>query len=100
MDEIDLFFRAKKHGLKVGFYPKSRFIHLGSGSSQGRTQPILQVYKGFIYFYKKHHNNKKINLLKIMLKLKARLAYWLGKAAGNQYLINTYAEAEKIVDAN
>ena len=100
MDEIDLFFRARKHQLIVGFYPDAQFIHIGSGSSHGRTQPILQVFKGLIYFYKKHHRTSAINFLKFMLKLKALVACRIGRLLGNQYLISTYAKAYKIVDNN
>ncbi|MBI4225510.1 glycosyltransferase family 2 protein, partial [Candidatus Roizmanbacteria bacterium] len=55
MDEIDLLYRAKKQGYRVFFYPKAEFIHLGSASSGERKYPILQVFKGLSYFYKKHH---------------------------------------------
>lgn len=97
MDEIDLLFRAKKKGYRVFFYPEAKFIHLASASSAGRTYPILQVYRGFIYFYKKHHSVLTNNLLKFMLKLKALVSIFLGRIAGNQYLTKTYGEAYQIV---
>ncbi len=98
MDEVDLFFRAKKNGLRIFFYPKAQFIHLGSASSGSRTYPIIQVYRGLLYFYKKHFNRPiSIFSLKFMLKLKARIAILLGKLLGNKYLINTYEEALKMV---
>lgn len=97
MDEVDLLFRAKKIGLLTGFYPESRFIHLGSASSQGKTQPILQVYRGFLYFYKKHHNLLSIIILKNLLQLKAMIAFVIGKATKNRYLIDTYEQALDIV---
>jgi len=96
MDEIDLLYRAKKKGLKVGFYPEAKFIHLGSASSQGRTQPILQVYRGFLYFYQKHFSDFHLKILKLMLKLKAYLSLLIGKILKNDYLIKTYEEALKI----
>ncbi len=98
MDEIDLFFRAKKNGFKIFFYPEANFIHLGSASSGGRTYPILQVYRGLIYFYKKHHNNPiSLFLLKFMLKLKALISIFIGKLLNNKYLIKTYEEAFNLV---
>lgn len=91
MDEIDLLYRAKKDGYKVFFYPKAQFIHLGSASSHGRTQPILQVYKGYTYFYKKHHNNPlSLFILKTMLQLKSWIALVIGHVTNNHYLIETY----------
>lgn len=98
MDEIDLLYRAKKKGFKVFFYPQAQFIHFGSASSAGRTYPILQVYRGLIYFYKKHHNDPvSLFILKFMLKLKAIMAILIGKLLNNKYLIKTYEEAFKLV---
>lgn len=96
MDEIDLLYRAKKKGVKVFFYPKSKFIHLGSASSGKRTFPIIQVYSGLIYFYKKHHSSISIKILIFMLKLKASIAICLGKLTKNDYLLETYEKAFKM----
>jgi GT2 family glycosyltransferase len=96
MEEIDLFYRAKKHGFKVFFYPEAKFIHLGSQSSAGRSFPILQVYQGLIYFYKKHFSRFSLFILIIMLKLKAMLGFLIGKIINNQYLTQTYAKAWQI----
>lgn len=98
MDEIDLLYRAKKQGYHVYFYPNARFVHLGSASSMGRTQPIIQVFKGFTYFYKKHHNSPiSIFLLRTMLKLKSWIALLVGRITSNHYLINTYEKALRLV---
>ncbi len=93
MDEIDFLYRAKKQGYRVFFYPEAKFIHLGSASSGGKTYPILQVYQGFIYFYRKHHSRLSFVFLKIMLQLKALIALTVGKLTGDQYLIKTYGKA-------
>ena len=100
MDEVDLFYRANKQGLKVGYYPNARFIHLGSASSASRKQPILQVYRGLLYFYKKHHSTLELNILKFLLKLKALIALTIGKATNNQYLITTYEQAYQLTKAD
>ena len=96
MEEVDLLYRAKKIGLNTFVYPESQIIHLGSASSNGRTYPILQVYKGFIFFYKKHYSIFHLLILHVILKLKALIAYLFGKIKGNQYLIKTYEQAFKI----
>jgi len=96
MEEIDLLYRAKKQGLNTYFYPGAKFIHLGSQSSGGRTFPILQVYQGLIYFYKKHFSKISFSILIIMLKLKATIGFLIGKITNNQYLIKTYAKAWKL----
>jgi len=96
MDEVDLLFRARKKGYETYFYPGARFIHLGSASSQGKTYPILQVYRGFLYFYRKHYGAGEVSILKIMLQLKALLSLAIGKVTRNAYLIETYEKAYKL----
>ncbi len=97
MDEIDLLYRAKKNGYRIFFYPKATFIHLGSASSGKRTYPILQVYKGLLYFYKKHRSQMENVILKFMLKLKARISIIIGYLTKNKYLIETYEKAYQLV---
>lgn len=97
MDEVDLLYRAKKKGYRVFFYPHARFIHLTFASSGGgKSYPVLQVYKGFLYYYKKHHTPLEFALLKSMLQLKALISLTVGKLTGSQYLITTYGKAYKL----
>jgi len=96
MEEVDLLYRARKKGLNTFFYPNSQIVHLGSASSNGKTFPILQVYKGFLFFYKKHYSIFHLLILHVILKLKAIIAYLFGRIKGNQYLIETYEQAFKI----
>ncbi len=98
MDEIDLLYRAKQKRYRVFFYPDAEFIHFGTASSAGRTYPILQVYKGFLYFYNKHHHGKlSLFLLTFMLQLKSWIAIGIGRLSRNTYLIQTYEEAQKLI---
>ena len=97
MDEVDLLYRAQKAGFSTYFYHSAHFIHLGSASSNGKTYPILQVYKGFLYFYQKHYSRLSLILLKIMLQLKALIALIIGYIIKSEYLKKTYAEAFKLV---
>jgi len=96
MEEVDLLYRAKKLGLNTFFYPHSQIIHLGSSSSNGKTFPILQVYQGFLFFYKKHCSIFHLFSLRLILKFKALVAYLIGKIKGDRYLIETYEQAFKI----
>lgn len=100
MEEIDLLYRARKAGFHVYFYPKARFVHLGSASSGEKTYPILQVYRGFLYLYRKHRSKAELSLLKFMLKLKASLSVAIGRVTHNRYLIETYEKALKLVQEN
>ncbi|OGG24533.1 hypothetical protein A3A79_05105 [Candidatus Gottesmanbacteria bacterium RIFCSPLOWO2_01_FULL_43_11b] len=94
MEEIDLLYRARKRGFRTLFYPKSVIIHLGSGSSTNKKKgPVLNIYRGLIYFYKKHHPSWKVRILLFLLKAKAAIAWSIGVVSGNSYLKETYAEA-------
>lgn len=96
MEEVDLLYRARKKGLNTYFYNESQIIHLGSASSAGKTFPILQVYRGFLFFYKKHYSKIHLFFLRLILKTKAIVAYLIGKIKKNQYLTETYAKAFEI----
>jgi len=98
MEEIEWFYRLSKAGLSAYFYPNAKIIHLGGGSSKtGRTDPIINIYKGLIYFYKKHKPNWQLKIVKLMLKTKASLSLLLGKITHNDYLIDTYEKTFKLV---
>lgn len=99
MEEVDLLYRAKEVNLKTSFFPNAEFIHYGAISSGGRSAPIINVYKGFGFFYKKHYSLSSLAILKFMLKLKAVVSLAIGKVINNNYLINTYAEAYKIAQS-
>lgn len=96
MDEVDFFYRAKKMGYRVYFYPQVKIIHYGSASSS-KTYPILQLYRGLIYFYQKHYSVIARQILKLFLALKALIAIFFGKIFNNRYLLETYSQALKLV---
>lgn len=98
MEEVDLLYRARRAEHRTYFYHKCRIVHLGSGSSTNKRKgPVLNIYKGFVYFYKKHYGRFSLALLRLMLKAKAAIAWFLGVATGNAYLKETYAEAYRLV---
>lgn len=96
MEEVDLLYRAAEVNLNTTFFPDSEFIHYGAISSGGRSAPIINVYKGFGYFYKKHCSPSALSILKFMLKLKAVISLAIGRIINNNYLITTYGEAYEI----
>jgi len=98
MEEIDLFMRARKKGYRTIFYPSSQIVHLGSGSSSNkRTGPVLNIYKGMLYVYNKHYGRFATAILRIFLRTKALISLVIGWVTGNAYLKQTYAEAYKLV---
>jgi len=98
MDEVEWCWRIKKAGWKIMFWPGAEIIHLGGGSSpEGRKWPIVNIYRGLLYFYQKHKPWWQKEILKFMLKSKAWMAIFWGKLTGNKYLVETYEEAAKII---
>lgn len=98
MEEVDLLYRACKKGYDAYFYPNSRIIHLGGGSSQTkRKEPVLNIYRGYQYFYSKHYGKSRLVILKLLLKAKAAIGRLIGALSGNKYLKTTYAEAFRLV---
>ena len=98
MEEVDLFMRAKKKGYNTYFYPESRIIHLGSGSSTNkRTGPVLNIFRGLLYIYRKHYSKISLLMLRLLLKKKAVISMIIGAITGSDYLKKTYAEAYRLV---
>ena len=92
MEDMELCFRAKKRGFATYFFPKTVVVHneLGSGN---RTFAVLSIYKGLLYFYKKHKTFIQYILVKLLLKAKAAFAFVVGLCTQNTYLIATYRKA-------
>lgn len=98
MEEVEWFYRAKKAGMKSYFLKDAEIIHLGRGSSKtGKKEPILNIYRGLIHFYKKHRSVLELIILRFMLKLKAIGALVIGYLTNNNYLKETYGEAFRLV---
>jgi GT2 family glycosyltransferase len=98
MDEIDLLYRAHKKGYEVYFYPQSKVVHVGSGSSiDKRKGPILNIFRGLQLFYRKYHPGFQTSVLLGMLQCKALLGIIIGLMTGNRELKTTYEEALRLV---
>ncbi|OGK43195.1 hypothetical protein A3A46_03525 [Candidatus Roizmanbacteria bacterium RIFCSPLOWO2_01_FULL_37_13] len=100
LEETELFHRAVKSGFRVGFYPHAEFIHLGGINSQIlKSKVLLNIYKGFIYFYKKHRSKTELHILKFLLKLRALISIFIGLASHNKDLVAANKKAYKIVSS-
>lgn len=91
-EDVEICYRAKKMGYLTYFYPHSTTLHAGQGSSN-RTFAVVNIYKGLMYFYKKHQTSWQTNVIKLLLKTKAISFIYLGKLLKNEYLQTTYAQA-------
>lgn len=90
IEDMELCYRLKKRGYKVYYDPKAAVDHVGQGSSN-RTFAIIQIYKGLLYFYKKH-KKREYYLVKAMLYLKASMSLVVGYINNDNYLKSTYRE--------
>ncbi len=98
MEEIDLLMRARQKGYPTYFYPRSHIVHLGAASSVNKRKgPVLNIYRGFLYIYTKHGSPFGLFLVRLMLRIKAVIAWTIGAVLGNDQLKETYAEAYKMV---
>lgn len=93
-EDMELCYRAKKLGRKVMFYPKVMVIHAEHGSAN-RSFAIVNIYKGLLYFYKKHRSKLEYQILKTLLLVKACAAIIVGSITGKGDLVKTYKEAIK-----
>jgi GT2 family glycosyltransferase len=98
MEEIDLLMRARKKGYPTYFYPRSLIVHLGAASSTNKKKgPVINIYRGFIYLYKKHGTPASLALVRLMLRTKAIIAWCVGVVLGKALLKETYEEAYRMV---
>ncbi|RJR30286.1 glycosyltransferase family 2 protein [Candidatus Microgenomates bacterium] len=100
MEEIDLQHRAKLKGYQVIFFPDAYFYHKGAASSEGRAAPIINVFRGLLYFYKKHYSKWQLFILRVLLYCKALLGIVLFGLLGKKYDRNPYKEALTLVTRN
>lgn len=91
-EDMELCYRAKQMGKKILFYPNVKVIHAEHGSAN-RSFAIVHIYKGLLYFYKKHRSKLEYQILKTLLLAKANVAIIVGSMTGNQSLVKTYKEA-------
>ncbi len=98
MEEVDLLMRARAKGYRTMFYHEAHITHLGSGSSTNRRKgPVLNIYRGFLYLYKKHYGTMSVYMLKVLLKTKALIAIALGRLLRKDELRSIYEEAYQLV---
>ncbi|MBI3576851.1 glycosyltransferase family 2 protein [Candidatus Gottesmanbacteria bacterium] len=93
MEEIEFLYRAAKRGYTTLFYPAARFIHSGAASSGSRRTPVVNIYTGLLYFYRKHQSRVAYDLLRDMLIVKALAAMLVGRIIRRSDLFQTYEKA-------
>lgn len=90
MEEVELLYRAKQKGMQTWFTPDAQFIHVGSASSREWKNPIMNLYRGLLFFYKKHKSPLEQMLLRMMLIKKSLIGIVIGKLTGNKRILEAY----------
>jgi GT2 family glycosyltransferase len=92
IEDMEFCYRAKKAGYNTYFFPDVSIRHADQGSSS-RSFAVVQIYKGILYFYKKHRSYGEYALIKTVLYTKAVVAIGIGTLTGNKYLKSTFTKA-------
>jgi GT2 family glycosyltransferase len=92
MEDMELCYRVRKSGYDVFFYPDVSVRHDEQGSSN-RTFAIVSIYKGVLYYFKKHRSVFEYHFAKKSLLLKGWSAIVIGTLTNNSYLSDTYKKA-------
>lgn len=92
LEEMEWCYRVKKAGFSVYFYPRAGILHKGLASGN-RERAIVNIYKGLLYFYRKHKNYGQYMIVKLLLVIKAYIAIAIGILTRNRYLASTYRKA-------
>ncbi len=97
MEDIDFLFRARKKKYGVFFCSDARFTHAGAGSSGERRTPVVNIYRGLMYFYRKHHGPASCATIRFMLIAKALAAIMVSRIMNKRDLSLIYEEAIGVV---
>ncbi len=92
IEDMEICFRAEKLGFSTYFYPNLILRHKSLGSGN-RAFAIINIYKGILYFYKKHKTNLEYLVAKTLLTVKAKVLILVGFLTFNQDLRDRYRKA-------
>lgn len=95
IEDMEFCFRLKQKGYGIYYYQTAKARHVGQGSSN-RTFAVINIYKGLLYFYKKHKSHWEYFVVQLLLVTKAFAGLLVGFLTGNKYLYQTYLQALKV----
>jgi GT2 family glycosyltransferase len=98
MDDIEFLYRAGSKGYKVFYTPHAKFIHTGAASSANSRAPVKNIFRGLLYFYRKHRAPAEVSMLKFMLTAKAKISIIIGNILGKQDVVRIYEEGLTLVN--
>jgi len=94
VEELEWCFRVHEQGFAVVYWPEASIIHYGGQSSvRGRRDQIINIFRGYLFFYRKHCSKTQQKFATTLLKTKAYISIFVGKLINNRNLVLTYKEA-------
>jgi GT2 family glycosyltransferase len=94
VEELEWCYRVRQQGFSVVYWPEAAIIHYGGQSSvRGRRDQIINIFKGYSFFYRKHCTPYQQKIAFLILKTKAYASILAGKLLNNKNLIVTYKDA-------
>lgn len=81
-EEVDLCLRCQRAGWQVRLTPAPPVVHIRAGSTGKSSTRILRLYRGKIYYARKHLGPARTAILKVMILAStlAKLAFYSGAA--------------------
>lgn len=96
-EEVDFLFRARFCGFSCYFYREAQFIHFGAAIT-GAENAVVNIFKGLLYFYKKHYSFLENFILRLLLNLKALMGILVGLILFRKETIKQYETAFKLIN--
>lgn len=95
VEDMEYCYRVKENGFVVYFDPEISIVHLKHGSSS-KSFAIENIYKGLLYFQKKHGSEFSLFFAKLIFRIKAYFLVLIGKMTDNKYLTEAYSKVLSI----
>lgn len=95
IEDMELCYRIKKMGYSTLYYPEFFVTHKAQGSSN-RSFAVLEIYKGILYFYKKHMSKLDYFAVRILLGIKAILVLVISIITLDNKKMETYGRALRL----
>lgn len=92
-EDVDLCWRARKKGLKVGWTDRAEIVHIGGASlDEPKYSQWIGEFKGLLYLYKRHYNGLAAGILKLLIYVFISLRVVAFYVIGNREYARVYAK--------
>ncbi len=96
LEDVELCYRVHKLKYNVLFFPFVNIIHK-KGVSSNHSSMIINTYKGYLYFFKKHKSKFEYQIMKKLFQIKSFIYYLIGLISHNKFLETTYGEVFRMM---